>query len=86
MRRLALATAVVALAVPAAAEAAIPPPLTTVPVIHLERGKAKQTLTTCTADLRTRTGKSKRRLVPVACEQPPRSNLQNTLVGILIGR
>jgi len=85
--RLVLATAVAALAVPTAAVAAIPPPLTSVPVIHLERGgKAKSVLTTCTADMRTRQKKSKRRLVPVACEQPPRSNLQNTLVGILIGR
>jgi hypothetical protein len=84
--RLALATVVLALAVPTAAVAAIPPPVTVIPVIHLERAKAKTALTTCTADLRTRQKKSKRRLVPVACEQPPRSNLQNTLVGILIGR
>ena len=83
--RLVLATAAAALAVPTAAVAAIPPPLTTVPVIHLERGKATSVLTTCTADMRTRQKKSKRRLVPVACEQPPRSNMQNTLVGILLG-
>ncbi|HZR96600.1 MAG TPA: hypothetical protein VFA56_12960 [Gaiellaceae bacterium] len=77
MLRLAALVAVV-LALPTAASAAFTPPkpLSAWPVVHIPGATSRDGRGSCTA--RTR----RHRLLPVACEQPPRSKLRDA--GFLI--
>ena len=77
--RVLAAAFVAALATAAGAQAASFPPLFPqhgFPVIDLGKANPKGTLS-CTAHARAKLGKTKHRLVPVACEQPPRSRVRD---------
>jgi hypothetical protein len=81
------AVVLAALASAAGAQAAMfPPPvaLHKLPLIQLERAKPHASTVSCTAHTRAKIGRTQRRLVPVACEQPPRSKLLDSTVAILL--
>lgn len=73
--RLVAVVASVALSLPAAAAASSwpPPPAQTLHLLKLERAHAQQEARSCMA--RAERAKVARWLEPVACEQPPRSQL-----------
>jgi hypothetical protein len=72
--RVLLATVLVALASAATASAALPPPGYH-PSFPRERAGSKSSLSTCTVNQRGERIRSRKRFVPVACEQPPRSKV-----------
>ena len=61
-----------------------PVPLRGLPLIQLERPNQHDSQLSCTAHIRAKIGKAQRRLLPVACEQPPRSKLVDTPIAILL--
>lgn len=62
-----------------------PTPLSRLPLLQLERAaRAHDSQLSCSAHTRAKIGKSQHRLVPVACEQPPRSKVLDTSVVILL--
>jgi hypothetical protein len=60
----------------AAAAAALPPSPAKLPIIQLDRGKNEQQKS-CTAQTKGKIMRAHRKLVPVACEQPPRSRVRD---------
>jgi hypothetical protein len=82
MRRL-LACLIAAFVVPAAARATSMPPLHGMPkAIPFVRADAQRSTTSCNVHSRsakTRAERFANRLAPVACEQPPRAKLRNTV-------
>jgi hypothetical protein len=68
-----------------AAAATKPAPPASWPVIQLERSKARSQQASCSAHARTRFRRAQRKVVPVACEQPPRSKVRDTGFMLLIG-
>jgi hypothetical protein len=73
-----LAIAVAALLWASAAAAATSPlPPKSWPVIQLDRSKTKDGQSSCTARSRDKIAGQRRKLLPVACEQPPRSKVRD---------
>jgi hypothetical protein len=68
-----LAVVIVALVLASSAAAALPPPGYH-PTLKLTRAN-ETSLTTCSANKHGRKSRTEKRLVPVACEQPPRSKV-----------
>jgi hypothetical protein len=69
-----LAVVIVALVLASTAAAALPPPGYQ-PTLKLTRANEASSLTTCSANKHGRKSRTEKRLVPVACEQPPRSKV-----------
>jgi hypothetical protein len=89
MRRL-LACLAIALAVPASAAATSMPPLHgPPPLVKFVPNAPQRNTTSCSAHERsakTRATRFANKLAPVACEQPPRPKLVNSLAGAFFGR
>ena len=66
---------VVAMLVWASTAAAALPPPGYHPTIVFQQAAPKSALKTCSAQARSRKAKTPKRLVPVACEQPPKANM-----------
>jgi hypothetical protein len=71
-----LAVAIAALVWASTAVAALPPPGYH-PTLKLTRANETSSLTTCSANKHGRKSRTEKRLVPVACEQPPRSKVSD---------
>ena len=72
----AVLVAAVALAAAPLASATLFPPVGSWKLVHVAKPKPLRILRSCNAQSRSRTpvGATSRRVHPVACEQPPRSN------------
>jgi hypothetical protein len=53
------------------------PPRNHLPIVQFEQVKTKEPQQSCTAHADAKVGGQKRRLLPVACEQPPRSKVRD---------
>jgi hypothetical protein len=73
-----LVIAVACLVCSSAAAAATKPVLPkSWPVIQIDRSKTKDGQSSCTARSRDKIAGQRRKLLPVACEQPPRSKVRD---------